>query len=49
MILILYKLKPPIIKTKEQNLIALNTGRLSIERQPAETEEDYLQRLNKIG
>ena len=38
-----------LLKQKEENIIALNSGKLSVERQPAETEEDYLHRLNEIG
>jgi len=38
-----------LIKKQEENIMALNSGKLSLDRQPAETEQDYLNRLNKIG
>ena len=30
-----------LLKIQEENIKALNSGKLSIERQPAETEQDY--------
>ena len=38
-----------LIKQQEDNIIALNSGKLNLEREPGETEQEYLDRLSKTG
>ena len=38
-----------LLKQQEDNIIALNSGKLSITRQSGESEQEYLDRMNQIG
>ena len=38
-----------LLKQQEDNIIALNSGKLSIARQSGESEQEYLDRMNQIG
>ena len=38
-----------LLKQQEDNMIALNSGKLSITRQSGESKQEYLDRMNQIG
>ena len=38
-----------LLKQQEDNIIALNSGKLSLTRQTGESEQEYLDRMNQIG
>ena len=38
-----------LLKQQEDNIIALNSGKLSITRQSGESEQEYSDRMNQIG